>query len=147
MNRILGVATVGALLALTNCAVRTADAVIVAVPARAGAVDGTKQNSGEFMWRLFTQFVAPVTNSQASPVVFETWASDKDTFSVTPHWPDPSEPKKLQASVLRAASSRPGDPVDVPCAPPGNAASGGFPASGTADAVHRRGSAAQSPAV
>ena len=107
------------------------DTVVVVTPARPGAVDGTTQNSDEFIWRQFIQFVAPASKTQTSPVVFETWASDKDTFSSSPHWPDPTEPKKLQASVLRAAISQHGDPVDVPCAPPGNAAVGGFPTSGT----------------
>src|SRR5262245_5935945 len=131
MNRSVSAAIMGVLLAITGSAALAADAVVVAVPARAGAVDGTSQNSDEFIWHLFIQFVAPVSKTQASPVVFETWASDKDTFSSRPHWPDPTEPKKLQASVLRAATSQQGDPVDVPCAPPGNAAVGGFPTSGT----------------
>jgi len=30
---------------------------IVAVPARAGAVEGTTDNSDVFLWRLFTEFV------------------------------------------------------------------------------------------
>lgn len=131
MNQCLSALITGMLLAITGSAALAADAVVVAVPARAGAVDGTNQNSDEFIWRLFIQFVAPVSRTQASPVVFETWASDKDTFSLTPHWPGPTEPKKLQASVLRAATSRHGGPVDVPCVPPGNAAIGGFPTSGT----------------
>jgi hypothetical protein len=64
-------------------------------------------------------------------VVFETWASDADTFSKTPHWPAPSEPKKLQRSVLAGMSSPHQGPIDVPCATPGNAAVGGFPSTGT----------------
>lgn len=105
--------------------------VVVAVPARAGAVNGTKQNSDEFIWRLFTQFVSPVSRSRPSPVVFETWASDKDTFSATPRWPGPDEPKKLQQSVLSTTTTPAHGPIDVPCAPPGNAAVGGFPTAGT----------------
>ena len=58
--------------------------VVIAVPARAGAVDGTNQNSDEFIWRLLTQFAAPVNRQRPSPVVFETWASDKDVFSTSP---------------------------------------------------------------
>lgn len=122
----------GVLLATPVTLPQAADTVVVAVPARAGAVDGTTQNSDEFIWRLFTQFTTPVDESKASPVVFETWASDADTFSKTPHWPDPGAPKKLQASVLRAMNTTHGDPVvDVPCKPPGNAAVGGFPTTGT----------------
>ena len=104
--------------------------VVVAVPARAGAVNGTNQNSDEFIWRLFTQFVAPFNKARPSPVVFETWASDKDTFSYTPQWPRPDEPKKLQQSVLSTKTTPSHSPIDVPCAPPGNAAVGGFPTMG-----------------
>jgi hypothetical protein len=105
--------------------------VAVAVPARAGAVDGTTQNSDEFIWRLFTGFAAPAIKSRPSPVVFETWASDEDTFSTTPHWPGPDEPKKLHGSVLARMTTPHLSSLDVPCAPPGNAAVGGFPTSGT----------------
>lgn len=114
--------------------------VVVAVPAQAGAVDGTTENSDAFVWRLFTTFAAPASRSQPSPVVFETWASDDDTFSTTPHWPGPNEPMKLHASVLNAIKTAGGpDPVknlhassiDVPCKAPGNAAVGGFPTSGS----------------
>src|ERR1700730_17988135 len=66
--------------------------VVVAVPAKAGAVEETTENSDAFLWRLFTEFVAPVSQKKPSPVVFETWASDKDTFSAHPHWPEPGEP-------------------------------------------------------
>src|ERR1051325_9510439 len=108
-----------------------ADPVLVVTPARPGPVTGTKQNSDEFIWRLFVQFVAPVSKGQPSPVVFETWASDKDTFSVSPHWPEPNEPKKFQASVLRSRRVENPGPIDIPCAAPGNAAVGGFPTTGS----------------
>jgi hypothetical protein len=104
------------------------DTVVVAVPARAGAVDGMTQNSDEFIWNLFTQFTAPVSPSR---VVFETWASDADTFSKTPQWPSPDAPKKFQVSVLRSMTTKPHGIIDVPCSTPGNAAVGGFPTSGT----------------
>src|SRR3954454_9706434 len=74
--------------------------VVVAVPARAGAVDGTTQNSDEFIWRLFTEFTAPVSKSKPSPVLFETWASDEATFSNAPPGRSQDEPKKLHASAL-----------------------------------------------
>jgi hypothetical protein len=116
--------------------------VVVAVPAKAGAVEGTAENSDAFIWRLFTEFTAPASKPQSSPVVFETWASDEDTFSTTPHWPDPDAPMKLHASVLNAIKKLPanglesltalhGSPIDVPCSVPGNAAVGGFPTSGS----------------
>lgn len=105
--------------------------IVVVRLAEAGAVQGTKQNSDEFIWRLFVQFVSPVSRAPGSPVVFETWASDKDTFSKTPHWPLSGEPKRLQASVLRAAINKQVSPIDIPAVPPGNAAVGGFPTNGT----------------
>jgi len=105
--------------------------VVVAEPARAGAVQGTTQNSDEFLWHLFTEFAAPVSPTSPSPVVFETWASDADTFSTTPAWPDPARPKKFQASLLQIERSHSPSPIDVKCAVPGNAPVGGFPSTGT----------------
>src|SRR5664279_3647237 len=76
------------------------ETVVVAVPAKAGAVEGMTENSDAFIWGLFTQFAAPVSESSPSPVLFETWASDGDTFAVKSHWPKPGEPLKLHQSVL-----------------------------------------------
>jgi hypothetical protein len=135
-----------ALFAALLCVLLTASAgaqapIVVAVPASAGAVVGTNQNSDQFIWTLFTQFAAPVSPTNSSQVVFETWASDADTFSTAPHWPAPGEPKKLRASVLRTMKLQshaiaPGviqkedTEIDVPCATPGNAAIGNFPVMG-----------------
>jgi hypothetical protein len=91
------------------------------------------------MWRLFTEFVAPVSKGSQSPVVFETWASDADTFSPKPRWPKAGEPIKLQASVLELLKTlNPGGSlknlrakIDVDCTAPPGAAVGGFPTSGT----------------
>ncbi|MCY1014472.1 hypothetical protein [Pyxidicoccus sp. MSG2] len=125
----------GACFATSNSATRpdvNPNTVAVAVPARAGAVTGTNQNSDEFIWRLLAGFAAPVKPTQPSPVVFETWASDADVFSYTPHWPGPNEPKKFQRSVLeRTSGGSSAGPIDVSCATPGNAAVGGFPTHGT----------------
>lgn len=125
------------------CIASAAAADAVLVTARGGAVDGTKQHSDEFIWRLFTQFAAPALPGRASPVVFETWASDADTFASQPKWPEATAPKRLQASVLGAVNRHQAGPVDVPCnplvSPPpanqasnatGNAAVAGFPISG-----------------
>jgi hypothetical protein len=111
-------------------------AVVVAVPAHAGAVYGTTENSDAFVWRLFTEFAAPASKAKGSPAVFETWASDEDTFSLTPHWPDPAEQKKLQTSVLQTMKSpsvkaMSSGSIDVGCSPPVSAALGGFPSSGS----------------
>jgi hypothetical protein len=117
------------------------------VPAKAGAVQGRTENSDAFLWGLFTQFTAPNSANSPSPVQFETWASDKDTFSLTPHWPSPGEPLDFHPSVLGALST-PGilqtlidsnksllnllkQPIDVNCDPPPGAAVGGFPTRGT----------------
>lgn len=108
---------------------QAADPVRVVETARAGPVQGTRQNSDEFIWRLFTQFSAPTPDGQS--VVFDTWASDADTFAATPVWPSPGAPRKFQASALLKAKLHGSGPVDVSCAPPGNAAAGGFPSSGT----------------
>jgi hypothetical protein len=111
--------------------------VVVAVPAQAGAVVGTTENSDAYVWRLFTEFAAPISKANSSPVVFETWASDEDTFSLAPHWPDSAAPKKLHASVLQTLKGPGGfgkaishGTIDVGCNPPGNAAVGGFPTDG-----------------
>ena len=65
--------------------------------------------------------------------MFETWATDNDTFSTNPSWPGPDEPKKLQASVLASMTTAQHDPIDVPCVAATKlaAAVGGFPTSGT----------------
>ena len=119
---------------------RAQGTVIVAVPARAGAVDGKMENSDAFIWRLFTEFTAPTSKGSPSPVVFETWASDSDTFSTTPHWPKVGEPLKLQGSVLEFVktldvsaplSNLRAHTIDVKCETPVGAAVGGFPTSST----------------
>jgi hypothetical protein len=118
------------------------DAVAVAVPAKAGAVEGTTENSDAFIWRKFTELAAPYDMLRPSPVVFETWASDADTFAVTPRWPAPNEPMKLHVSVLALAKTLPSGglqstaapfagPIDVTCDSPKGAAVGAFPIGGT----------------
>lgn len=120
-------------LALTAASpiIQAAESFSVVKTARAGAVNDSTQNSDQFIWTLFTQFTAPSSPSAAKPLVFETWASDADTFSKTPAWPEPDAGRSFQSSPLRAANTPHGGPVDVPCSPPGNAAVGGFPTSGT----------------
>lgn len=107
-----------------------ANTIVVGVTAQAGAVDGVDQNSDEFIWRQLAEFAAPVSEAP-SPVLFETWASDADTFSFTPAWPEPGEEKDLQVSVQSRFSGTSHGPIDVPCKAPGNAAVGGFPLTGT----------------
>jgi hypothetical protein len=121
----------------------------VAVPAQAGAVEGKTENSDAFIWELFTQFTAPASPKALSPVAFETWASDADTFTSKPHWPSAPEPLQFHVSVLQLAKKADGARplavalmsakkfIDVPCGgnpngpqPPPGAASGGFPTTG-----------------
>lgn len=118
-----------ALMVFSACS--TQNLVAVGVPAKAGAVDGTIQNSDEFIWRLITEFTAPASPSKPTPVIFETWATDKDTFSKTPQWPDPNQPRKLSTSVLGSMTTPNHTKIDVPCNPPPGAATGGFPTKGT----------------
>ena len=116
------------------------ETVAVAVPARAGAVEGASENSDAFVWRLFTQeIVVPVQQGHASSAQFETWASDADTFSPNPHWPNAGAQIKLRTSFLEALKTfnagelptRLAAKIDVPCSPPRGAAVGAFPISGT----------------
>lgn len=131
---------IAALIVSTVPCIAWAQDTVVAVPARAGAVMGTTENSDAFIWRLFTEFVAPVSQSRPSPVIFETWASDKDTFSAHPHWPEPGEPMQLHASVLQLAKTLALsisemhvriEGIDEECKAPVGAAVGGFPIAGT----------------
>lgn len=136
LTKLISTALAGLVLATLAYATPESDAaapnpVVVAVPAQAGAVDGTSQNSDEFIWNLFTQFTAPVPDSDPPRVVFETWASDADTFSTSPHWPEPDAPRKFRGSLLATMTTPSHGPIDVPCKAPGNAAVGGFPTSGT----------------
>jgi len=141
MVRLGAVIIAGLILALLSSATALAQSpVAVAVPARAGAVEGTTENSDAFIWGLFTEFTAPASIGSPSPVVFETWATDGDTFSTKPQWPAPGEPMTLHASVLAVAKtlnpagalgSLRASTIDVSCGTPPGAAVGGFPTSGS----------------
>lgn len=142
MQKSARVALAGALFVALLSTSAAAQNVIVTVPAEPGPVDGTSENSDAFIWRLLTEFAAPVVAGQRSPVQFETWASDADTFAVDPQWPDAARPKMFQSSVLQlatephaslkeTASGRIATAIDVPCKTPGNAAVGGFPRTGS----------------
>ena len=131
-------ASCGLALLAGKCIAADAESGAIAILARAGVVEETTQNSDEFIWRLFVGFVTPVSKDHASPVQFETWASDADTFSNAPKWPEPNAPKRLRASVLSlvnsGAGARSGGPVTAPPKAPGNAAVGGFPSTGATPA-------------
>ena len=78
------------------------------------------------MCRAFVAFTTPVPDTDL--VLFETWATDADTFSTTPTWPDGPSTRRFQASRLAASK---GGGIDVPCNPPQGAATAGFPTHGT----------------
>jgi len=121
----------------------------VIVSAQAGPVEGKSQNSDAFMWGLFAQIAAPIVAGKASPVEFERWASDADTFTSTPHWPKGPEELKFHASTLSLVKHGDVTPpssstlfavlkLDEPCAgspgnppPPDGSAAGGFPTTGS----------------
>ena len=108
----------------------------VTTRAEPGPVRQQAGNSDEFIWRLFaTQVALPVSAGQPRPVTFETWASDGDIFTTTPHFPSANEPHNFHASVFSAA--KPGSTtslstaLNVPCATPQNPFVDGFPTVGT----------------
>ena len=68
MIRRCSAVTASLALVLLGPAALAQNPVVVAVPAQAGAVDGTTENSDAFVWRLFTTFAAPASRSQPSPV-------------------------------------------------------------------------------
>jgi hypothetical protein len=108
----------------------------------------TDANKDQVAWDLFINAVisAGIPNVQAA--YFETWASDADVFSFTPHWPAPPVSgapvtKRLQPSVLRAVrtgmhglpTGRPAivgapGPTTNPCTAPPPPADWNFPAGG-----------------
>jgi hypothetical protein len=60
-------------------------------------------NSDRQSWINLTKLAAPFSSSQLQ---FETWASDPDIYTLTPHWPTPAEAntKKLRGSLLHLAT-------------------------------------------
>jgi hypothetical protein len=83
-----------------------AAAIAVAWAGPASAVDEKLpwgQSSDMAAWQTFTQAVAPSGNPANHTVEFETWASDQDIYTPTPHFPTPGTPKQLQPS--RAATA------------------------------------------
>lgn len=104
--------------------------VSIGIPAQPGPVDETALGSDQFLWLKLTEFAAPYDPGQRNPVVFETWASDLDTFNVTPTWPHPNAPKQFQISALQDHRNPGFAPVDEKCTAPPGAAVGGFPSTG-----------------
>jgi hypothetical protein len=92
------------------------------------------QSSDMAAWQTFSLMVAPSGSPAAHTVEFETWASDQDIYTASPHWPTPGTPKQLQPSLAATVQGAAGvhSLVITPsqCVKPGNAAAGNFPATG-----------------
>jgi len=83
--------------------------------------DPAINNPDKVSWQLFTQVNAPAaTTGKNNNVLFETWASDDDTFVTSPVWPSTAPVAKLKVPALvRFAPPRKGpNPFVVPM-PPG----------------------------
>lgn len=59
----------------------------------------------ELAWTLFIQVNADAKSSGNNNALFETWASDSDTFKSTPQWPGASPQLALRPPVI---------PVQIP---------------------------------
>ena len=96
--------------------------VIVATPALQGEVDGRDGVlSDAFMWQVFLEALEPVAAASPPKVEFETWATDKTTFSATPQWPGAAAPS-----------------FDTPCEPAHTPLVFDFPANGCIVEVVKR---------
>lgn len=76
----------------------------------------------QLSWTLFLNVVADSKGADNNNALFETWASDKDTFSLSPVWPEHARPLALKARALEGPRqeviSRFGDSVVTPLALP-----------------------------
>ncbi len=115
-------------------------AVVAACLAVAGTASATDeklpwgQSSDMAAWQTFSLIAAPSGNPANRTVEFETWATDQDIYTASPHWPTPGAPKLLQPRLAASAQGAAGihSLVITPsqCVKPGNAAAGNFPANG-----------------
>ena len=98
-------------------------------------------------WQTFISVVKPAPTAippwPTGTLVFETWATDNDTYGTSPpRWPSSSNPPSirfqqsalglhgrggLNAAQPQGAASSDGLPASVSCTAPGNAAAGNFP--------------------
>ena len=131
----IGVVMITAAIAFTHSYPASAQ-FAVTTRADPGAVRQEPGNSDAFIWRLFaTQVALPASPGQQRPVTFETWASDGDVFTTTPHFPSASEPHKFHGSVFAAAkpgsTTDPATALSVPCSVPQNPFVDAFPTAGS----------------
>jgi hypothetical protein len=102
------------------------------VPATGGVLP-SGQHSDQLSWQHFIAVITPASKSQ---VVFETWASDPDIYTPTPHWPTPEQAKhkKLRPGLLqlsKAPHALTAAMIDGQCQPVGDAKAGNFPVAGS----------------
>lgn len=102
------------------------------VPATGGVLP-SGQNADQLSWQ---HFIAAITPASTSQVVFETWASDPDIYTPTPHWPTPEQAKnkKLRPGLLqlsKAPHALTAAMIDGQCQPVGDAKAGNFPIAGS----------------
>jgi|HubBroStandDraft_1064217.scaffolds.fasta_scaffold00142_35 hypothetical protein len=104
---------------LTRMVWSTLLALIAAIPVRAADLDPAMNQPDRFAWDLFTRIVGYRATSTNNNAVFETWASDSDTFSASPQWPpEGGSAKPLVSSLLGRTlrAHRPGPAAASPVA-------------------------------
>lgn len=119
------------------------------VQAQTGVGYSPGANFDQLSWAAFVSVVQPApAPCPQGTVMFETWATDAQTFTPNPVWPSCGAPgvaavagvvagrqgSRFQPSLLNRAHMPTGlrttaEALPVPCNPPGNAAAGNFPAS------------------
>lgn len=71
--------------------------------------DPAMNNADKNSWALFIQVNAPAATAGNNNVLFETWASDDDTFTTSPVWPSTAPVAKLKVpALLQLAPKRKG---------------------------------------
>ena len=85
--------------------------------------DPAMNNPDKLAWTLFLKVNADAKSANNNNALFETWASDGDTFRTTPVWPTNPEPLALKPRALSLALRRAHQPGGVlPQVAPGGAA-------------------------
>jgi hypothetical protein len=67
-----------------------------------GALLPWGRHSDMVAWESFVQIVAPAGEPQTNNVEFETWASDQDIYTASPHWPTIGAANQLPVIALPA---------------------------------------------
>jgi|HubBroStandDraft_6_1064221.scaffolds.fasta_scaffold30704_3 hypothetical protein len=81
--------------------------LLPAAQTRAADPDPAMNAPDQVAWELFVQVNAPAATQGNNNVLFETWASDGDTFTQNPQWPGTApSPKVLKVPALIARAPR-----------------------------------------